>query len=362
VPSDDSKLRREPSAIRPDSPSSSVDSSSCTSAAGLRQPHGDKSTEEAKPCVGDGNTSEAAAPSASSQQPPNPQLLAHQGTDSIGKSPGEIAFFKLLHAEYKKASHFFDKAQQEFTIREERVSEGMEIMKQPNSIMVNEKWSLLAKSIYRLYKDLLLLETFAIMTYCSFSKILKKHDKVTGYDTRNAFMANIVNKANFTRYPKVMEMIGRCERLYGEVSDQLLREGKEGLYEDERLFINMIHRLNEQALDSAEGEGAAQKEAPRRPVVQISMPPLGKESRESLSLRSLVEDNDKKSAAAQVSEGQAAFDEDDSDDGHGDGEAATVLPKSSEESAKKTVSFKSPGKRDAKQDEAAKKTKRQRNA
>lgn len=153
---------------------------------------------------------------------------------SIGKSPGEVAFFKLLHSEFKKASHFFDRATEEFTIREGRVREGMEIMKQPNSIMVNEKWSFLAKSIYRLYKDLLLLETFAIMTYCSFSKILKKHDKVTGYETRNAFMENIVNKANFTHYPQVLEMIARCEVLYEEVSTNLLQEGKHGLYEDER--------------------------------------------------------------------------------------------------------------------------------
>lgn len=153
---------------------------------------------------------------------------------AIGKSPGEVAFFKLLHTEFKKASHFFDRATEEFTIREARVREGMEIMKQPNSIMVNEKWSFLAKSIYRLYKDLLLLETFAIMTYCSFSKILKKHDKVTGYETRNAFMENIVNKANFTHYPQVLAMITRCEGLYEEVSSNLLQEGKHGLYEDER--------------------------------------------------------------------------------------------------------------------------------
>ena len=157
--------------------------------------------------------------------------------ESMGKSPGERAFFKLLHLEFKKASHFFDRATEEFTIREERVREGMEIMRKPNSIMVNEKWGLMAKSIYRLYKDLLLLETFAIMTYCSFSKILKKHDKVTGYDTKNAFMANIVNKANFTHYPRVLAMISRCEKFYEEVSANLLKEGKEGLYEDERKFL-----------------------------------------------------------------------------------------------------------------------------
>mmetsp|Transcript_2434 Transcript_2434/g.6772 ORF Transcript_2434/g.6772 Transcript_2434/m.6772 type:complete len:430 (-) Transcript_2434:145-1434(-) len=239
---------------------------------------------------------------------------------TIGKSPGEIAFFKLLHAEFKKASHFFDRAQQEFIIREERVRKGMEIMKQPNSIMVDEKWSLLAKSIYRLYKDLLLLETFAIMTYCSFSKILKKHDKVTGYDTRNAFMANVVNKANFTSYPRVMEMITRCERLYEEVSKHLLREGKEGLYEDERLFINMIHRLNEQVLDTAESEGAERKESStnRRKATELTnLPKNGQESDSSRALRGLVEEIEQKNLAAQVSEGQAGMDgDDDSDDEH----------------------------------------------
>jgi len=174
----------------------------------------------------------------------------------MGKSPGEVAFFKLLHAELKKASYFFKRAQEEFSIREERIREGVEIMSRPSSIMVNEKWSCLAKSLYRLYKDLMLLETFAIMSYCSFSKILKKHDKVTGYKTRAAFMANVVNKASFTNYPKVLEMIRRCESSYEEVSTYLVDEGNENLCEDEQLFINTIHKLNGQIMNKAEEEGA----------------------------------------------------------------------------------------------------------
>lgn len=234
---------------------------------------------------------------------------AHAGShrndlDTIGKSPGEIAFFKLLHAEFKKATHFFDRAQQEYIIREERVRKGMEIMKQPNSIMVGEKWSLLAKSIYRLYKDLLLLETFAIMTYCGFSKILKKHDKVTGYHTRNAFMANIVNKANFTNYPKVLEMIARCEQLYEEVSHQLVQDGKQGLYEDERLFINMIHRLNEQVMENVDEEGVPGRPEPRKKSVARANVPLSssKESWATSSLRQLVDEIDASRLGGQVSE------------------------------------------------------------
>jgi hypothetical protein len=214
------------------------------------------------------HTDKASAGFSQTQQPKAPIINGNQISDesrnegvtariAMGKSPGEVAFFKLLHAELQKAQHFFGKAEDEFTIREERVREGMAIMKKPNSIMlINDRWNVVAKSLYRLYKDLLLLETFAIMTYCSFSKILKKHDKVTGYNTRSAFMKNVVDRANFTNYPRTLVMIQRIERLYEEVSELLAQEGKQNLYEDERLFINMIHQLNEQAMNTAEAEGA----------------------------------------------------------------------------------------------------------
>lgn len=217
----------------------------------------------------------------------------------MSRNPGEVAFFKLLNSELKKAVHFFEKAQLEFEIREARVREGTEIMKKANSLMVNEKWSLMAKSLYRLYKDLLLLETYAIMTYCSFSKILKKHDKVTGHNTRIAFMSNVVNKANFTHYPKLMEMITRIEAMYEEVSQSLIDEGKSsGLYEDERLFINMIHRLNEQVLDTKEEEGAPDvnrrqsKESSSLHDIGVMSPTSPHPASEAVStLRSLVEEN-----------------------------------------------------------------------
>jgi SPX domain len=161
--------------------SSSPATGSASAAAADHQDHGDSTGEESRAMGAPEFLSEEAAAAADPSS-------AEQCKEELGKSPGEIAFFKLLHTEFRKASYFFDKAQTEFEIREERVREGMNIMKQPNSILVNEKWSMLAKSIFRLYKDLLLLETYAIMAYCSFSKILKKHDKVTGHNTRSAFM------------------------------------------------------------------------------------------------------------------------------------------------------------------------------
>ena len=171
---------------------------------------------------------------------------------SIVTSPGEKAFFRLLHFELKKTQKFFSQTQKELQIREERVRDGFNVMKRPHPFMVNDKWLSVAKSIYNLYKDLLLLETYAIMAYCSFSKILKKHDKVTGYETRKAFMTRLVNKTEFVSYPTLIEMISRTESLHDEVSLNSHVKGKEGLSEDERLFINMIHRLNSQIMNKAE--------------------------------------------------------------------------------------------------------------
>ena len=210
-----------------------------------KQGQGDRTSE-----VSPANSSQASLPSlnrpskssASQQEEDHNDGSQRNNLDTIRQSPGEILFFKLLHGEFQKAVHFFDRVIDEFKIREERVLDGMKIVKRESRFHL---WSMLAKSVYRLYTDLLLLETFCIMTYCSFSKILKKHDKVTGFDTRDAFMSNVVNKANFTNYTTLQEMISRSEQLYSEVSNRMLQEGQQNLYEDERLFIEMVHQLNQ---------------------------------------------------------------------------------------------------------------------
>ncbi len=185
----------------------------------------------------------------------NERIPTSDCVESMEKSPGEVAFFKLLHAEFKKATYFFGKAQEEFVIREERVRKGLEITTEPHTITVNGKWYLLAKSLHNLYKDLLLLETFAIMLYCSFSKILKKHDKVTGYNTQHAFMVKIVNNANFAKYPVILDMIDKCDKMYEQVLHRLLTEGNQGRDDDVSLFLHMIQRVHEQAEEAASVRG-----------------------------------------------------------------------------------------------------------
>lgn len=200
-------------------------------------------------------TSNAAAPPSSSAVV----------KETMSRHPGEVAFFKLLNSELRKAIRFFEQAQLELEIREARVIEGITLTKAQstthNIVMVDDIWSIMARSLYCLYKDLLLLETYAIMSYCSFSKILKKHDKLTAHSTRIPFMTNVVNKANFAHYPRLLNMIVTCENLYDEVCKFLVADGKIDSvksmeYTDgERGYITMIHQLHEQVLESAEGEG-----------------------------------------------------------------------------------------------------------
>jgi len=71
---------------------------------------------------------------------------------TIGGEPAEVAFFKLLHSEVKKGAYFFAQAEQEFTIREERIREGAEIVKNSSRTMATDRWSAVAKSLFRLYK------------------------------------------------------------------------------------------------------------------------------------------------------------------------------------------------------------------
>merc|ERR1712238_305653 len=90
-----------------------------------------------------------------------------------------------------------------------------------------------------------------------------------------------------------------CERFYEEVSANLLREGKEGLYEDERLFINMIHRLNEQVLDSSDSakqDNTTQRRTTTSNVASTMSVRSDRLSPATSTLRNLVEENGKQAA------------------------------------------------------------------
>ena len=245
-----------------------------------------ESTSSTRHQQGGDTTTEKYSSKRPREEPSEPQQVflsssaSSSPSNSLGQCPGEVAFFKFLHSELRKAIAFFEETTKEYKIREQRLRRGMEIIKGQSRSMVDDKWGTMSRAMYMLYRDLLLLETFAIMTYVGFSKILKKHDKVTGYRTCTAYMESIVNKANFTHYPEVMSLISKVQSLHEEVSKRLENEGKKALSEDEQLFISMIQRVNEEVLgDDDVTTGAPRPDSDQR---------LQEESKEVGDLRELL--------------------------------------------------------------------------
>lgn len=81
----------------------------------------------------------------------------------------------------KKVSDFYSSTEKLFAIRKSRVWDAFDMLRDEGIIHDKNTWTRLLCACVKFYKDVLLLENFAIMNYCGFSKILKKHDKLTGY-------------------------------------------------------------------------------------------------------------------------------------------------------------------------------------
>jgi SPX domain protein involved in polyphosphate accumulation len=162
----------------------------------------------------------------------------------ISESSAEIDFFRLLKTELKKTCNFFSSAEQLYRIRYLRVSNTFMMLKDRSVIYDKNSWQRLLAACVKFYKDVLLLENFAIMNYCGFSKILKKHDKSTGFHTREAFMRNVMSQQNITNYPYVLELLKESEKLYKDIQEM---ESCRPLRDEEQLFIEAIRDLNRQA-------------------------------------------------------------------------------------------------------------------
>jgi SPX domain len=165
----------------------------------------------------------------------------------------ECVFFKLLYAEMNKATHFFEQTQLQYQLRVGQLQDLLDT-DTGNSILQGEQRQAWAQNILHLHQDLLRLETFAIMTYCGLSKILKKHDKVTGFHTRNAFMANVVHPASITHTPQLQAMIQKCQDWLAKTVDLPPRRQRQPQVQheheqlkpserDQQLFWDTIQKL-----------------------------------------------------------------------------------------------------------------------
>nr|CCA17657.1 conserved hypothetical protein [Albugo laibachii Nc14] len=141
--------------------------------------------------------------------------LVRVDNDTIRQSPDEMNFFRTLRVEIKKIATFFVKEQAKFTGQIGALEAQFQQLKTSPSASIQME---LMKSCVNVYKDLLLLENFAVMNFCGISKILKKHDKWTGYATRHKFMHTILMKQPFATYCPLLKMINRLEQIFMEAT------------------------------------------------------------------------------------------------------------------------------------------------
>lgn len=65
------------------------------------------------------------------------------------------------------------------------------------------------------------LENFAVMNYAGCGKILKKHDKVTGFTTKAQYMAKVVDRLEWASYPRLLKMLEHVDGAYRSVLSKL---------------------------------------------------------------------------------------------------------------------------------------------
>lgn len=177
---------------------------------------------------------------------------------AIARSAGEVDFYKMLRQELRKCSHFFTSVEAQFLVRQERLKEGWRQLLLPNIIVEGNPTKRLMAACVKLYKDLLLLENFAIMNYCGFSKILKKHDKLTGFRTRESFMRNVANHEPFVEHPKLIEMLSCMEQLFKDIENLPSARAEPGTrvpLREEQLFIDTMLTINTEAFRLQRQEG-----------------------------------------------------------------------------------------------------------
>ncbi|RQM14260.1 hypothetical protein DD237_005232 [Peronospora effusa] len=147
---------------------------------------------------------------------------AKEDNDSIRQSQDEMNFFRTLRVEIKKIADFFIQEQAKHTSQVTAINVSFQqLQANPKS---TEAKTRLMKDCVALYKELLLLENFAVMNFCGISKILKKHDKWTGYATRNKFMHTILMKQPFATYEPLLQMIDCLEHVFMQATGSSIEQ------------------------------------------------------------------------------------------------------------------------------------------
>eukprot|EP01084_Bolivina_argentea_P261390 441682_1 len=109
----------------------------------------------------------------------------------------ETLFFKTLQTEVKKSSDLFKIAELQLSERLTCLLNAFAILQNCDRVPLRDgvKYhTRLKQACVNFYKETLLLEDFAMINYTAVSKLLKKHDRWSGFRTREKFMVREFQK------------------------------------------------------------------------------------------------------------------------------------------------------------------------
>jgi len=134
----------------------------------------------------------------------------------LNGSEDERKFFLLLRKELKKVSSCFRDL--EYKALRKLVMLKAEYGRRVGSNSITPlNYTELLKACTKMHMDLLMLENFAVLNYAGFTKILKKHDKVTGFSTKEQFLLKLVNSEPFAVHPWLRSAIKSVEEQFQNV-------------------------------------------------------------------------------------------------------------------------------------------------
>uniref|UniRef100_M4B756 SPX domain-containing protein n=1 Tax=Hyaloperonospora arabidopsidis (strain Emoy2) TaxID=559515 RepID=M4B756_HYAAE len=140
----------------------------------------------------------------------------------ISESDLEVAFFRDLQTELKKISLFYAAEERRCSFRFRQLRSVLKTLKTKGKVDTREAQRLMFAFVH-FYRECTRLENFAVINYQGFSKILKKHDKMTGYNTRSKYMRRKVNVSSFSSYASLLQILSSIEEMYYEVERDTIR-------------------------------------------------------------------------------------------------------------------------------------------
>ncbi len=113
---------------------------------------------------------------------------------AIKSNPDERRFFTILKHELQKVEEGFLRLQ------------GFHASRLLHVLQTTAKEAK-EEDLLDLHLKFLLLQNYAVLNYVGFTKILKKHDKVTGFSTKDQFLLKLVDDQQFSRHEGLQDVI-----------------------------------------------------------------------------------------------------------------------------------------------------------